>query len=312
MSEFGKDLDLNEEFDFDAEETEEKDVFGDDEEDDEKEEGFLEAEIVEDEPEPEPEPEPKKTEKKEAPKKAEKKEEPKKTETGIAQVETGKELGISEKATNSLENTKGVVVGEIGMKVARVPIERYKATTQKIDRISIITKKVIAVKTHYFDGVGSVLCFERRCCEIGGMPNVRYLFPIVVYSTDNEGNIVGKKLDLKILSAGEDLYKSIITVNASCKGVGGIDQVDLFVTCTDEKYQRISLNQAGMAAWRKSKMATKFVIEKWNKDSEFAYMAVARKVDEEALMKLLGMEGTEGPQVFDDSNTDLNSFFDDN
>lgn len=303
-----KDLDLNEEFDLDAE-YEEKDLFEDDENDENDEDvDFQEAEIVEDEEEePEPEPAPKKTQDKAKPK-----QKPPVVEKAIEKVE-GKGIGLSQKAEASLESTRGVVVGEIGMKVARVPIERYKATTQKIDRISVITKKVIAVKTHYFDGVGSVLCMESKCCEIGGMPNVRYLFPIVVYSTDNEGNIVGKKLDLKILSAGEDLYKSIITVNASCKAVGGIDQVDLYVTCTDEKFQRISLNQAGMAAWRKSKNATQFVVEKWAKDSEFAYMSVARKVDEEALLKLLGMEGTgEGPQVFDDSNTDLNSFFDDN
>lgn len=217
-----------------------------------------------------------------------------------------------EKAKESLGKLSGVVVGEIGMRVARVPIERYKATTQKIDRIGIVSKQVLAVKTHYIEDVGSILCFEGKCCEVSGMPNVRYLFPTVIYSTDNEGNIVGKKLDLKILSASEDLYKSIITINSASKGVGGIDQIDLYVTCTDDKYQKITLNQAGPAAWRKSKNAVKFVTEKWRKDSEHAYMAVARKIDEDSLMKLIGLDGAGGPQVFDDSNTDLNEFFNDN
>jgi hypothetical protein len=220
---------------------------------------------------------------------------------------------MDEAVEESLSKVPGVVVGEIGMRVSRVPIERYKATTQKIDRVGIITKKVIAVMLHYIEGIGSVLCFEGKCCEIGGLRNVRFLFPIVIYSTDNEGNVIGKKLDLRILSAGEDLYKSIMTINSACKNLGGIDYVDLFVTCTDDKYQKITLNQAGPAAWRRSKQATQFVMEKWAKDAEYAYQAVARKIDENTLLKLLGMEGQgDVPQIFNDDNTDLNDFFNDN
>jgi hypothetical protein len=237
---------------------------------------------------------------------------------------TGNEQGVVEVGSafpdlsKLLDGVDGIVTGDIGLKVTRVPIEKYKASTQKIDRIAFITKSVIAVKTHYFENVGSILCFGKKCCEMGGLPSVRYLFPVVVYSTDNEGNLAGKKLDLKILSASEELYKSIITINRATAGTGGIDSVDLLVTCTDDKYQKLTLNQAGPAAWKKSAAAVSFVTEKWTADAEFAYMAIARKVDEESLLNLLGVEGgtaSQGsgnaPQRFDEKNTDLTSFFED-
>ena len=207
----------------------------------------------------------------------------------------------------------GVIVADIGVKISKVPIEKYKASTQKVDRISFITKKVIAVKFHYIENVGSIICFGGKCCEIGGSPTVRYLFPIAVYSTDNEGNISGKKVELRILSAGEDLYKSIMTINKGSEMNGGIDHVDLLVTCTDDKYQKLTLTPCGAAVWRKFTPIAEFLSSRWQKDGANAYMAVARKVDEESFLKLVGMDSSDAgsvPQKYEAaSNTDLSKFF---
>lgn len=209
----------------------------------------------------------------------------------------------------------GVVVGDIGTKVSKVPIERYKASSAKIDRISFLTKKVMAVKFHYLQDVGSIICFGGKCCEIGGTPQVRYLFPIAVYTTDSEGTISGKKVELKVLSAGDDLYKSIMTVNTGAKAQGGIDHVDLLVTCTDDKYQKISLTYAGEAVWRKYPQIVEFLSNRWKKDGANAYMAVARKCDEASLMKLIGIDDqaqSNVPETYDpNQNADLSKFFED-
>lgn len=223
-------------------------------------------------------------------------------------------IDISTETIQALESIDGIVVGDIGLKVSRVPIEKYKASTTKIDRIGFINSKVIAIKTHFFDGVGSILCFGKKCCEIGGIPAVRYLFPVVVYSTDNEGEVVSPKLDLRILSAGEDLYKSIITINKATASMGGIDAVDLLVTCTDDKYQKLTLNQAGPALWKKSSKATQYVADRWVQDAEFAYMAVARKMDESSFLAAMGAEVPGQPAANQTINTDqksLQSFFED-
>ena len=205
----------------------------------------------------------------------------------------------------------GIEVGDIGMKVSRVPIEKYKASASKVDRIGFITQKVIPVKYHYIDGVGSILCTGGKCCELEGNPTIRYLFPIVEYQTDADGNVTGGKVSLKMLSAGEDLYKSIQTINKGSMAQGGIDHVDLLVTCTDEHYQKITLVQAGPALWRQYSQIAEFLRDKWMQDGDKSYMAVARKVDDETLMRLLDMDNVdESPQTVDMSqNTDLSKFF---
>lgn len=203
------------------------------------------------------------------------------------------EINFSEEMESSLESM-GISVGDIGVKISKVPIERYKASTAKVDRISFITKKVIPVKYHFVDGVGSIICFHGRCCDVAGVPSVRYLFPIAVYQTDADGNVSGKNIELKILSAGEDLYKSIVTINKGTAQYGGIDHADMLVTCTDDQYQKISLTFAGPAIWRQYRQIAEFLSERLKRDGTNAYMAIARKVDEATFNRLLH---------FDDGNS---------
>lgn len=233
--------------------------------------------------------------------------------TALAGVGDDFEIDLPDELQKSMEEM-GIVVGDMGTRVSKVPIDKYKASTAKVDRISFLTKKVIALKFHYIQDVGSIVCFGGKCCEIGGTPQVRYLFPVAVYTSDNEGNISGKKVELKILSAGDDLYKNIQTINNGLKQNGGIDHVDLLVTCTDDKYQKISLTYAGPATWRKYQPIAQFLSERWKKDGANAYMAIARKCDEASLMKLMGLDGQDddqAPQQFNAANTDLSRFFDD-
>ncbi len=209
----------------------------------------------------------------------------------------------------------GIQTVQLGQRISRVPIERYKGTTIKNDRISFITRDVTAIKTHYIENIGSIICFttkERtgKCCTMAGLPSVRYLFPVVLYSTDNEGNIISSKVDLRMLSAGEDLYKSIIVADRATGGK--LDKFDVLVTCTDDKYQKLTLNAAGPAQWLKSEKVINTITEQWNNNKDSAYMAVARMVDEKSFRELLGDDYQESnsPQpTFNNTNTDLSNFF---
>ncbi len=226
----------------------------------------------------------------------------------VAEVESGFSFDVG------VEGVEGVVSGDMGLRVSKVPVEKYKGSTQRLDMISFLTSKVTAIKTHYFEGVGNLICFGGKCCELGGFPNVRYLFPIVIYHTDGEGNILSPKLDIKVLSAGEDFYKTIQTIHRASREMGGIDHVDLLVTCTDEQYQKLTLSQSGDAKWRKSKKAVQALSDRWKKDGEFMYLGVARKVEPNDFMTLLGVDGgnDSGPsQRVSESNTNLDSFFND-
>lgn len=224
------------------------------------------------------------------------------------------EIGITQEMENSLGEL-GISVGDIGMKISRVPIEKYKASTAKVDRISFLTKRVIPIKYHYYDGVGSLMCFHGKCCEISGAPMIRYLFPVAVYQTDSDGNISGNRVELRILSAGEDLYKTIITLNKGTERYGGIDHIDVLVTCVDDQFQKISLTFAGDAVWRKYRQIAEFLKDRWTKDGANAYMAIARRVDEPTFNRLLKLD-EEDEEVkigsgFDAvANQDLSKFFD--
>jgi hypothetical protein len=154
-----------------------------------------------------------------------------------------------------------------------------------------------------------------------GLPNARYLFPVVEYSTNNDGEIAGKKLFLRMLALGDDAYKTIVTINTGAKSQGGIDHVDLLVTCTDDKYQKMTFVPCGEAAWRTNENIAKKLIEQWQNDSKFAYLAVARKIDESAFMALLSADdgsavpGTAG-NLYQGGNApaatgDLSKFFED-
>ena len=223
------------------------------------------------------------------------------------------EIGFSSEMEASL-GEMGISVGDIGVKISRVPIERYKASTAKVDRISFLTKRVIPVKYHFVEGIGSLMCFHGKCCEVSGVPQIRYLFPIAVYQTDTDGNISGNKVELKILSAGEDLYKTIITLNKGTEKYGGIDHIDVLVTCADDQYQKISLTFAGDAVWRKYRQIAEFLKDRWTKDGANAYMAVARKVDEATFNRLMKFDDDEDVKAgsgFDAvANQDLSKFFD--
>lgn len=218
------------------------------------------------------------------------------------------DIGMSDEMRESLLEA-GADVGEIGMKVARVPIERYKGSASKIDRIGFISRMVIPVKYHYIPEKGYIMCFRGRCCELLGNPTIRYLFPIVVYQTDSEGNVSGGKISLMMLSAGEDLYKTIQTLHKGSANFGGIDHVDLLVTCQDEKYQKLSLVQAGPCIWRDYRAIAEFLREKWQKDGHLAYQAMARKVDEASFLKMMDMDVAPPNSSYDASNQDLSRFF---
>lgn len=231
---------------------------------------------------------------------------------GLATVGDDFSIGLPDDMQSELAEV-GIEVGDIGVKVSRVPIDRYKASASKIDRIGLLINKVIPIKTHYIEGVGSIICFHGKCCEVAGSPMVRYLFPIVVYTTDADGNISGGKVTLMMLSVGEDTYRTIITLSKSCMNVGGLDHVDLLVTCTDETYQKMTFVNAGPAVWRQYPQIANFLKEKWLQDGSKSYMAVARKMDEETFLKVMNLDDAgadNSAQSFDPSkSSDLSKFF---
>lgn len=181
----------------------------------------------------------------------------------------------------------GVVVGEIGMKVSKVPIEKFVPTTSKIERISFISQTAIAVRYHYVDNLGSFLCFEGDCCKRYGLPQLKYVFPVVLYDTNRDGSIISDKLEIRAFAVGDDMYKTINTNNMATQAYGGIDNVDLLVTCTDDKFKKSTLTQAGPAAWKSNPKVVEFIVNKLTKDFQYMYLAIGRHVDAVTFQSML-------------------------
>jgi hypothetical protein len=247
----------------------------------------------------------------------------------ISNVKTSYTPLFDESSLSTLAG-EGITVGKLGDKLIRQPIEKYKASTQKTDRIALISQEHLTVKYHYIEGVGYLACISSLnsdgvisrnavCCQMSDV-QVRHLYPIAIYTTDNDGNIVGKKIEVRVLVVSADLAKNLENIHRANHQMGGIEAVDLLVTCTDDKYQKLNISSAGEALWKKNEKIQEGILEKIKEVFIYAPSVVARKVDEATFRKLVGLEdvpadnagglvGT-GMKGFDPNKSkDLASFF---
>jgi hypothetical protein len=201
----------------------------------------------------------------------------------------------------------GVVCGDIGLTVSRVPVERAKFTKDSRALIHIVTNKVVAIKTHYREGLGNYLCFGGECCEHDGLARVKYLFPIDVYDTNKKGKPVSAELQHRVLSVGSDQYEDIMTLQELN---GDITGYDILVSCKDEQYQKLSFQLAGDARcanspqWKESfKEGCKF----WADNFKHIVKSSARVVTRTEFLK--DLNENVGAQVTDE--VDFDKVFDD-
>lgn len=247
--------------------------------------------IFEGEPQPEPEPAP------EPPKPAKPKAQPPKAPPAKAQtpapakaqpqaVSVQVDLDSFDSLLDSLGG-KGVLSGELGTKINRFPIERMRFTTAKRELIAIISNKVLAIKTHYVEDLGSILCFEGACCVDQGMPKVRYVFPAVKYETDAKGRPISKKVEVMAFMVSSDVYEDIIMLS---ENMGAITDMDLMVSCKDEQYQNISIQPAGRARWKSSAELVQQVTDTMKTHAKHLLASIARPVTPQAYAEALGKD----------------------
>ena len=208
---------------------------------------------------------------------------------------------------SKLGNIAGVVTGDLGLTISKYPVEKLKFSTNKRERISIVTEQVVAIKTHYIENVGSILCFDGKCCKVDGAPRIKYLFPVVVYDTNAQGKAISTKIQNKVLAVGRGVYEDIMAIHEINEEVGGISAIDLVVSCKEEQYQDISIQPAGKASWKKKPELIKQVTEFWAKNMEHIFESVAREISEDDFNLKLG-----DPGVLSDSDVNFDDVFSDN
>lgn len=182
----------------------------------------------------------------------------------------------------------GVVVGETGLEVSRFPVEKTKFSKGQRALISILSDQVVVAKVHYDEEHGSFLCFGGACCQ-NDLARVRYVYPVMQYETNNKGKPISKEVKNKCLCIGADTYQALLDIKEL---KGDLTQFDLLVSCTDEQYQAITLQEAGLARYKKSPKMVREIQEFWAENSKHILKAVARKITPEQYAKASAAEAT--------------------
>lgn len=183
---------------------------------------------------------------------------------------------------------------DMGTKVSPVPIEKLTMAAGQKLLCGILSKKIRIVKLHFRQGIGYVHCFDGVCCEMGGIPSVRYVFPLIGYNCDLAGNLIKEpdKMTLddvffRLLALGKDDYENILTKQSLQERQGSdITKVDLLITCTDSDYQKKDFDIAGPAVWRKVLQKEQYVhmMQFFHSKAE---ISLARQLDEQGFLKAL-------------------------
>lgn len=181
-----------------------------------------------------------------------------------------------------------------GTRIESVPIPRFKASKDTKARFAILSKKVLTKKIHYVPGIGSFECMEGKCCELEGLPKVRYLIPVIQYTVNKAGVIVGNDIELKALALGGESYSALVdAIEFSGRDVSDID---IIATCSDEQYQKLTFaaDASKGAAW-KSFPTAKTLVDKYRENRDKLYMAVCRRISMETYLMKKGFVNPSGP-----------------
>lgn len=160
---------------------------------------------------------------------------------------------VSEKPTFSLKSLNltakcpAVVVAPTGSKLSKFPFPKVKFEEGRRTRLAILTDEVLMVKLHYHPELGYVICDGGACCKYCDKVSIKYCYPVVVYTDCNEsGKPVSKKIEVKLLVLGNELYDQISLLSEINESITGID---LIFSCSDAKYQKCQVTQASQALW---------------------------------------------------------------
>lgn len=203
----------------------------------------------------------------------------------------------------------GVAVGNTGITVSRFPVERIKFSKGQKSMISILSDQVIVAKTHYDEDLGNFLCFGGECCE-HDLARVRYVYPIIRYTVDAKGKpMINRDENNKVVSPafevqnmclviGQDTYQSLMDTQDL---KGSLTNFDFLINCTDDQYQKITIQEAGEARYKKDPKLVDSIQKFWKENSKSILKSVARKITPDEYKTLKSGEMTASDDVdFDD------------
>lgn len=177
---------------------------------------------------------------------------------------------------------------KLGDTVKSVAIERYKGVEKVIDVVSILSRNIAAAAIHYHQNTSFFYCFKGACCAELGLPNIRYIVPIVRYTVTKFPLEYGLPVSLAYMALGKDTYEADIKVKDQI--TGDVTKIDLSINCTDAGYQKLKIDQMGASKWRSDEAMKKVVQELYREYVALIELSVARNLTPERMLELLAQE----------------------
>lgn len=141
----------------------------------------------------------------------------------------------------------GTTVVGFGQKVESNYVTRFRGVKGYTKRFAVLNpNRVFVSNTHYAEGqLKNFHCFGGACCKTETAKQ-SYLVPGLAYDTDKDGNPCSPKISIEYLKCSPGQWDLLTMLHRSQP----IDQIDLFILCEDDAYQKIKIVPAGLAVWR--------------------------------------------------------------
>jgi hypothetical protein len=176
----------------------------------------------------------------------------------------------------------GFVSVEFGATMSKFPIDRDKFSKGIVYRRGIISREVMIAKYHWEEGMGAYFCFGGVCCERRGAPQLRYIVPVVAYDSDPiTAQPRSRNFELFYLQLSEEQYTMLKDIDMSVH----VEMLDYHIRCSDDKYQKISIQNIGPALWRSDSMMYQAVMAKYNEVKKFIPMSIATNISAEDYLR---------------------------
>lgn len=183
----------------------------------------------------------------------------------------------------------GLIPVKLGQVVKPVGVERYKGVTNGKDVCCILSRDIAVSNQHYHPEMGYFYCWSGVCCEKLGRPQQRMVLPLLQYTVTKWPMEYGAPFVIKYWLLGKDLYENDVKVKDELSG-GKITGMDLTITCTDEKYQKVKVETMGPARWRTKPEWADAVKKQFTDYGSLVEMSVARNLTPEQFLQLLTAE----------------------
>ena len=180
------------------------------------------------------------------------------------------------------------MLAQLGDRVTPFLVQKLSMAKNQKLLCGIASKTIVIAKTHYSKVTGSFHCFGGKCCEMFGIPTVRYGIPIYKYQTDGSGlKKIGDEVEFLMLVRGNTDYSNLLTKEDILQAQGtSLVKSDILITCTEEVYQDYTFDIVGPRTWNKLIDKTRYE-EDMDTFAKHAMSVFGRTLDEGMFMQTL-------------------------